>query len=233
MDRKELIHKINGLNAIFSEGPKEPFFRNYVLPTEREVDEYRKVQSLVRIYVNGEGVLKGFTKLTKAQMTARLSPLFPGASKWSGNLRRGEAFASWKMKRRLEKMVDRMVSHQEDFRKYAHRPKKLISEMKDFLLHAKPRLYGAKVLDRLVGRGHIFVMGEIFGIYPSFNQLQTFEPIMARRFAGKSWGTYVVTPPMRKFLAENDLMPISSFVSIGIDQNSIMAPPPTTRPWWY
>lgn len=43
--------------------------------------------------------------------------------------------------------------------------------------------------------------------------MQQQEAVAGRRFSGHSWGNYKYTPPIRKFLKENDFTPVSIFAN--------------------
>ena len=88
-------------------------------------------------------------------------------------------------------------------------PKALTRNFVAFLNLFKVHKYGVEFLIKVLGKKSIFVMGEIHGILPSFSSMQQQEAVAGRRFAGKSWGKYKYTPPIRKFLKENDFTPVS------------------------
>ena len=203
LKKKSLLRHIDKLNARFSESVDKPFFRNYVLPDREDVSSYRKLHTHIRVFVNGGKLYERMQTLSEEYFKPffqKLNRKVLGETSKKG-LRKSTFSKFKKWRKKVLKLKDR--------------PKKLTRAFTDFLYLFNVKKYGVEALRQVVGEDQVFVMGEIYGIYPSFSTMQQKEALAGRRFAGKSWGNYLYTPPIRKFLKNNDFAPFSIHIEEG------------------
>ncbi len=232
IDREGLDTVIGRLNNKYSKNKKEIFFRNYVLPDASLVDEYRKVLSQMRIYVSGKSIVEDFTRLDKNQIEAKLIPFFDKDKLfYSPNLRSDKLLRMEQIKKSLRRAVDVIWSHHNKIIKNINNALFLSQEFVGLIKDLHPEINGSEIIKGIFGEKNIFVYGEIFGVYPSFNQMQTFESVIGRRFAGKSWGDFTPTPPIRKFMTEYDLIPMNLYALITIDEQMLFTKSPEVSPF--
>lgn len=198
LKKKRLLKFIDQLNKKFSKSKEKPFFRDYVLPSKSEVPYYRKLHAKTRVFVKGKNLIKRLKTLKQSE----LSYFF---RKFERRCLQSRRMGLCKENTYLE----RFTKLRKEILKAKDNPKKLTSLFAEFLYLFKVQKYGLEVLRDVMGPKAIFVMGEIHGILPSFTTMQQQEAVAGRRFAGHSWGSYKYTPPIRKFLKENDFSPVS------------------------
>lgn len=202
LKKKKLLKFIERLNGKFSESKELPFFREFVLPSKKEVPFYRKLHAKMRIFVKG----KKLTERLKSLKRKELSKYFKRFERRCLQRRRAGLCKENPYLKRFLSIRKEILKNQDD-------PKKLTTSFAKLLYFFKVQKYGLNLLRTVLGPKSIFVMGEIHGILPSFSTMQQQEAIAGRRFAGHSWGSYKYTPPIRKFLKENDFSPVSIHAS--------------------
>jgi hypothetical protein len=100
--------------------------------------------------------------------------------------------------------------------------KRVTKAISGLLAQMELQKYGLDILRVLVGDSNIFVMGEIFGIYPSFTTLQTHELESPRRYAGSSWGGLnKIQSPITKYQNEIDFGGVNNYVIRSIDRERV------------
>lgn len=198
LKKKKLLRFIEDLNEKFSKNSDEEFFRDYILPSKAEVPYYRKLHAKMRIFVKGKNLTKRLKELNRND----LNTFFKRFERRCLTSRR-VLFC------KENPYLERFLKLRSKILKNADNPKKLTGLFTEFLYLFKVQKYGLSLLKKVLGSRSIFVMGEIHGILPSFSTMQQQEAVAGRRFAGHSWGSYKYTPPIRKFLKENDFAPVS------------------------
>jgi len=198
LKKKKLLKFIDRLNSKFSKSKEKPFFRDYVLPSKDEVPHYRKLHARMRIFVKGK-------KLAERLKTLKKKELLSYFKKYERRCLTQRRIGLCKENPYLK----RFLSIRKDILENQDNPKKLTTNFAKLLYFFKVQKYGLDLLRTVLGPKSIFVMGEIHGILPSFTTMQQQEAVAGRRFAGHSWGSYKYTPPIRKFLKENDFTPVS------------------------
>ncbi len=202
--KEALLEEIEYLNENFSENKGKNFFRNYILPDKELVPKYKKVASQIRIYINGKAFFNKFMNMSEEDINDTLSA-------FSKDDRKMRPFRLRRLKRKLIGYKKKM---------YKVKPgKKMVKLMSKIIRSLQPEKYGTLLFKRIFGANNFFIMGEIYGVHPSFTRMQARERTAERRFAGKSWGSHTQTPPIRKFMNNNLMGPLSQFVRIGIQSD--------------
>jgi hypothetical protein len=229
--RKKLVKHIGEVNKLFSESPDKPFFRGYLLPSEEEISHYRKLYTKIRIFIDGEAINTSFLDMgykDVEQMVKEYYGYFP-----VHHMTPDREDPDFDIHQKYESMRSELVSLHRRMKKYRSEPERYLGLVVKLVeaVTKKRNLFSTRIshherglalLRKLVGKSKLFVMGEIFGIYPSFSTLQQNEAVVDRRFAGKSWGEFSGKPPIRKFLHDNDLEATSIFVDGGLGLESIL-----------
>lgn len=216
LDRPSLVNYINTMNTLYSKSSSEPFYRDYYLPPQEEVNRYIKVYGHTRLYFYGDSLVNKLKNMDTKQLEQVYTTYYKGNTgcKDLGGL-------LCKFKRDLNSFrhaVNDLKSHSQKDEKYLKLYHKLIDSL---------RLddNGVALVKAFIDEKDFFVMGEIFGVYPSFSTLQQNEAVAGRRFAGKSWGNYQV-PPLRDFLHNHAIRNESMYVNGEINFEDIFGPMP-------
>lgn len=223
LDRPSLLNYINTMNTLYSKSSSEPFYKDYYLPPQEEVNRYLKVYGHTRLYFYGDSMIN---KL-KTMDTKQLEQLY--TSYYKGNIGcKDLGGVLCKYKRDLNSFrnaVADLKSHTQKDETYLKIYHKLIDS-----LHLDHN--GVALVKSLIDEKDFFVMGEIFGVYPSFSTLQQNEAVAGRRFAGKSWGNYQI-PPLREFLHNHAVKNESMYVNGEINFEDIFGPMPNGEVDYY
>ncbi len=179
----KLISKIDEVNGLFSIDAKTPFYRDYVLPSKTEIAKYKKVYFHTRLYVNGNSILEEVKKLDEKSFETLLKQYY-GTQTSSGN----NGIDQTGLKQKFKKLKYSQVSDKDYLKYYSQ-----------FLKALNIEDCGIGLLQKLAGVDNLFVMGEIYGIYPSFSTLQFATQVAGTRFAGHHWGQYKISP-LKAFL---------------------------------
>lgn len=223
LDRPSLVNYINTMNTLYSKSSSEPFYKDYYLPPQEEVNRYLKVYGHTRLYFYGDSLVN---KL-KTMDTKQLEQLY--TTYYKGNIGcKDLGGVLCKFKRDLNSFrnaVTDLKSHTQKDEKYLKLYHKLIDSL---------RLddNGVALVKAMTDEKDFFVMGEIFGVYPSFSTLQQNEAVAGRRFAGKSWGNYQI-PPLREFLHNHAVKNESMYVNGEINFEDIFGPMPNGEVDYY
>ncbi|MEX0797970.1 MAG: hypothetical protein WD025_00905 [Bacteriovoracaceae bacterium] len=206
---------IDELNELYS--GKEPFFTKDALPPADEVDHYKKVLSHVRVFLFGKGLLQKLDKLWDHELRAIVRE---GVMERSSLV--GEANA-YKLYKKLQWI--RTLFRMESLDK-----KTVVKQLGKTIYGLKAHKNGLTALKKLFGENHMFVMGEIYGVLPSFSYSQDQNTLAERRFAGKSWGKYRDRPPFWKFLKDFPIMARPAYAPHPMDIERFMPNLPTGEP---
>jgi hypothetical protein len=202
LDRAHLVKYINNMNTLYSKSTAEPFYKDYYLPPQEEINRYIKVFGHTRLYFYGDSLV---TKL-KLMNEKQLEQLYKTHAKEKRSL---NAFR--------HALAD-LKKHAKKDEEYLKLYYKLINS-----LHLNEN--GVGLVKSLIDEKDFFVMGEIYGVYPSFSTIQQNEAVAGRRFAGKSWGNYRI-PPLRDFLHNHVLNNESIYVNGEINFEDFFGPMP-------
>jgi hypothetical protein len=206
--RKSLLNLIDSINIKFSKNNNLPFYNNIILPPVDEVSFYRKIYANTRIFINGAGLIKK-VKRTPTYIAKRMAKIALKKTK----IKLGTHFASIKH----FFLILSFERHYKKLREYLKAknptPKIFLKKIANFLYSTKTEKYGLSILKSILGEKNIFVMGNIYGINKSFSHLVVRNPIGGIRFAGTSWGTYSIVPPVQKFLRKTKPFAPSLFLT--------------------
>ncbi|MBD64870.1 MAG: hypothetical protein CME62_06665 [Halobacteriovoraceae bacterium] len=203
---------LNQQNTLYS-GDKD-FFRTDILPPADEVNHYKKVMSHVRVFLYGKGLMKKLDKLwdnelhtiIKRQLGTYLDP--------------------------VDTVKARGIYNKLRTARTLHRQGKL--NTKGFLQMVGKAIYGLKTrekgvyaLKELFGKKHMFVMGEVYGIFPSYTYLQEHATVSDSRFTGSSWGKYRKRPPFWKFLKDFPIQVRPGMIPYRVNEELVFPQLPT------
>lgn len=202
-------------NEMYSKDGASLFFDSSIIPASNEVNHYKKVMSHVRVFLYGKGLLKKLDKYWDSELNqlvsnhigSKLNPVdFAKARGIYNDLRTARTL------HRENKLTT----------------KAFLSSVGKAIYGLKTREKGVQILEKLFGKKHIFVMGEIHGILPSFNYTQNFNNKATRRFTGKSWGKYRKRPPFWKFLKDFPIQVRPGMIPYRIADDLIFSDLPTS-----
>jgi hypothetical protein len=229
--RKKLVKHIGAVNKLFSESKDKPFFRGFILPSKEEVSHYRKLYTKIKIFINGESINTKFLTMSKKDIRQLVKDYvgYHGV----GNIQPDQDDPDYGLYQRYSTMSSGLLAIHRKLRRSHGDPEKYLKlvvklvevvtkKRNIFSTRINHHERGLTLLRKLVGKNKLFVMGEIYGIYPSFSILQQNEALVDRRFAGRSWGNFSGLPPIRKFLHDHDLDTSSIFVDGGLGLESIL-----------
>lgn len=217
LDRPSLVNYINTMNALYSKSSAEPFYKDFYLPPQDEVNRYIKVYGHTRLYFYGDSMVNQLKLMSTKQLEQLFTTYYKGKI---GCKDLGGMLCKYKRElNSFRRAVTDLKSHTQKDETYLKLYHKLIDSL---------RLddNGVALVKSLIDEKDLFVMGEIFGVYPSFSTLQQNESVAGRRFAGKSWGNYQV-PPLRDFLHNHAVKNESMYVNGEINFEDIFGPMPT------
>ncbi|MBC61432.1 MAG: hypothetical protein CMP11_03165 [Zetaproteobacteria bacterium] len=207
--RHELKKFINKLNNKFSKSKEDKFYRHIVIPQKEEVNLYRKVYSDTNIYIDSKGIKQKLLKYSPQD-------IFSIAQSYYKNKIPLRA-------RRLQKYYTRLLTSENDGRKFAENLGKFINTM-------ATRKYGLDLMKEIIGHDHMHVYGQIYGVYRSFTMLQRTEVLAGVRFAGNNWGHFDHVSPLRSFLKFQDFDADTIYVSPLVNPGSYMGTLPMPAP---
>ncbi|MBF0314664.1 MAG: hypothetical protein HQK52_14685 [Oligoflexia bacterium] len=222
--KNDLLRVVAWENRKYSLDSEEtPFYRNFTLPPTEEVALYRKIQSEHYIYISGRELLAALERFKKSEITnlayqhyvvgikpigGGLSPVVNGGKELRRSIKAkdvGEHFATLQRKSK----------------KLSSAPKSFMNSLMAFMEEVDVGKYGVTLIKDLVGEKGLYVSGQIFGVNRRFTTLETLEAERTRRFTPKSWGTYT-EPPMRSYLYNNQVLPLSTYVDNDINLSLIL-----------
>ena len=194
-NKKSLIKFINHLNDKYSEDYDRPLYRGYKLPRSRDINTYKQVYGLTRIFVNGEQLIKSLQGKSHKELSDQLKDYLRKPT--SHRLHHFITLVRFKkILRSIHQISKELLKNQPEVIKLA----KLYHE---FLYNLKIEIYGLSFIKKILGENHIYVMSEIAGVHSSYSTTQDIQQPQRRRFTGMSWGTYHRTPPIQKLLRYN------------------------------
>lgn len=193
--RAEVLEKIAQLNNLFSKpNSKKGFFRNFLLPSQEEVPVYRKIYTHIRVFMDIKKIAKKLVEVPRSQYQEFYEKL---------SSRRIIRRFSTGLRENKTNTYRSFVKHMDRIKDYGKNNSRSLTSISYVMNALNMHKNGTSKIVDYFGEESIFVMGELYGIYPSFTTLQQKEAVAGRRFAGKSWGEYAGTPPIRKFLRDH------------------------------
>tara|TARA_Y100000768_G_C23991277_1_gene693532 strand:- start:9912 stop:13205 length:3294 start_codon:yes stop_codon:yes gene_type:complete len=169
----EIRNFISAQNYLYSENSDEDFFITDILPPADEVNDYKKVMSHIRVFLYADKFLENLDRLMDGELNLIIER----------HMARGiNPFREMKARRVYNYLrTIRTILRQESFSK-----RRFASLLAHVVKGLNTQDYGVQILSELFGRDHMFVMGEIYGILPSFSYTQDGTSVARRRFAGRS-----------------------------------------------
>lgn len=213
-DRKRLVRLIDDLNRRYSESPSRNFYDSNILPAQEEVNKYRRIHAQTRTFISGRDFLDKIAKTDISELREKLKYHFYSEDPESGSIDDKGLFKRTVVRMKSRRVVGLLreikTRLQTPTLENFHKIGNLVTKAVHLL---KLTRYGVNFLNNLLGKDGIFVMGDIAGVFPAFTKTQDIQQLQRRRFAGNSWGTYKVVPPIQKFLRYNRLaLPSNHFV---------------------
>lgn len=205
LNRKGLVKYISDLNKLYSKNANEPFYADYFLPAKEQMDKYLKIYGHTRIYFYGDKLLNALKSSTPTQLASLFAKTYKGNS--------------------YEHDVNRFLRAIQDMKKFPVKDQKFLKQYFKVLDSIRISENGVDLVKAVLSDEDMFVMGEIYGVYPSFSTMNQDEQYAGRRFAGKSWGNYKI-PPLRKFLNQHSITHESIYINGEIDFDDIFGPLP-------
>lgn len=203
-------------NYLYSGSDREDFFITDILPPETEVNDYKKVMSHVRVFLYADKFLENLDRLMDRELNSIVE----------SHMARGFNPVRELRGRRVYNYLRtiRTILRQETYSK-----RRFASLLAHVVKGLNTQDYGVQVLEELFGKKHMFVMGEIYGILPSFSYTQDGTSIARRRFAGRSWGEYRKRPPIWKYFRDFPLMIRPSILPYPGENNLFLPDLPTAE----
>lgn len=191
---------IDELNERFSESTN--FFNTSLLPPAKEVDHYKKVMSHVRVFLYAKEFLQRLDLLSDRNLWRIIRHHL------NEKKQKGVARSIYNNLRTIRTILREKQMSRKRFAKL------LALSLRDM----ESRHNGLGLIKSLFGQSHMFVMGEIYGIFPSFSYTQDYNSSAKRRYTGKSWGKYRKRPPFWKYLKDFPIMIRPGMIPYRIDE---------------
>ena len=227
--RKEVLNLINDINLRFSESDKTPFYRDYELPSETEIDNYRKIYGVTRVYLSGYKLLETLESLDPEAFKKMAERYF--AQFHQPNLGLFKRLAqSFKTSRRVSNLMPHFKRLKQESSFFQRDYERMLPLIDKFVYHMKIHKFGINLLRDLLDLESIFVVGDIQGVFSSFSTANDLQQRQRRHFAGKHWGNLNLIPPVQYHNKYDRILFPSTYVTDPITQNGIFGPVPDGRP---
>ncbi|WP_409477757.1 hypothetical protein [Pseudobdellovibrio sp. HCB154] len=227
LNRKGLVDYITDLNKFYSKDANTPFYSDYYLPAKEQMDKYRKIYGHTRIYFYGDTLLNNLKLLTEKQLEGLFANNYKGDTSCHYGAQK-QSGTNCPYSYDLNKFLDAL----HDIKKLTVKDQKFLKQYYKVLASMGIRENGIGLAKAVATEDKMFVMGEIYGVYPSFSTMNQDEQYAGRRFAGKSWGNYKI-PPLRKFLNNHSITQESIYINGEINFDDIFGPMPTGNVDYY
>jgi hypothetical protein len=216
-NRSGLLSFIDDLNRMFSKTKDEPFYRNFELPSEEEVNDYRRLYGMTRIYASGKELLDRVEKMDSREFELKARAFFEKGKQEESHQARADLnwFAGKSHDIAVGHLTRQLVGRFEALKKKASEPihdyKAMMPLIDEFLYDQKIHRWGLSLLQDLMGDENLFVMGEVSGVFPAFSTAMDFQWRQRRRFAGKHWGALDQVPALQYHLRFDNVLPLNPF----------------------
>ncbi|MEO5968350.1 MAG: hypothetical protein ABIQ95_00360 [Bdellovibrionia bacterium] len=225
--REDTLRLIDSLNRRFSITPESPFYRDYELPSADEVDDYRKIYGVTRIYMSTSDLLDRITALDSATFKGMAEDFFSEQEELKTKRKTTDLnfFKRFLRNHKNKDNARRLVKYFEDLRHNAaqlNRDYKKIAALIDkFIFHQQIHNYGTSLLLKILGEDSLVLTGDIGGVFPSFSVANDLQERQRRRFAAKHWGNLSVVAPIQFHNRYERVLYTSDFVPIHITQDAM------------
>lgn len=224
-DKENLERLISDVNRRFSRNSEEPLYRDYKLPSSKDMDKYRKVYALTRVFIYGKALATALKKTTLPQLKTLVTEHFSGVHDEGQNkFKKPSIVKKIVIKNQTEKLMKILRKLKKIYAcdaRFMHDQEKMAQYFDKLINQSHIEVYGIHLLKQLVGEKGLYVMGDIAGVLRSYSGLQDLQQLARRRFAAKSWGHYQVKPPLQRFLRYQRLVPPSINILKNISDDHI------------
>jgi hypothetical protein len=234
-DRSEVVNLIDDINRRFSSHPSEPFIKDYELPSEDEIDEYRRVYGMTRVYISGYKLLEKIEELDIETFKQWVHEYFTDALEKENRNYLGLEFVG-KIEKKFKlfnlecDLINLFTDLKKQTKKLDRNYKNIFPILDKFIFHQMIQKYGLGLLRKLVDDQSLFVMGDISGIFPSFSNANDFQQRQRRHFAANHWGNLSLVPPIQSFNRFGRIVYPASSVAPHIEPDLIFGPVPDGYP---
>lgn len=211
---------IADLNDLYSESQEKPFYRDFALPDADEINDYKKIYAESYVYVDGKGIMEKILVMKEQDLRKTAEKFFRENVPYRRFAPLTRMITPMERGIKLNTLMDAFRKLKRIKNNIKNQPRAFVSTMGKFMEALNVSEHGVDLLKQLLGPDHMFVMGQIYGVYRSFTTLNVLEPEATRRFAGKHWGTHLI-PPVRKFLRNNNVLPIGFYLDSDIQTAEI------------
>lgn len=202
LSREQLIDFIGELNQRYSESDDKPFFRTGLLPSK---ENYKKIYSNGRVYVDGAALLRRLDDIDMRDFEKTIELAFKernqnvqGAGRFNPAQMVDDRIIARKIAklgREFKEMVDDFADHHalrgtefEDGRDHKAMEDALAASAFDFIYTLYKSKFGLGLMQKILGKSSIFVLGEIYGIHQQTGMLHDDMWKTTLRFMGNSYG---------------------------------------------
>ncbi|MEO5971125.1 MAG: hypothetical protein ABIQ95_14445, partial [Bdellovibrionia bacterium] len=235
-NREGISQLIESLNRRFSHDTEFPFFRNYELPAQEDIDEYRKIYGVTRIYLSTldlidkivtldasafEGIATVFIADQQAKTTGHTTEELGLFHRWS---------RIQKNKNKVQTLLKYFNELKAETTKLNRDYKKIAALVDKFIFHQQIHKYGTGLLLELLGEDSLFVTGDIGGVFPSFSVVNDLQGRQRRRFVANHWGKLNKVAPIQHHNRYERVLYLSDHVPIHIPQNTMFGPVTNGQP---
>jgi hypothetical protein len=219
-NREDLSNLIQSLNRRFSINADTPFYRNYNLPEADDVDNYRKVYGVTRIYISTAVLLDKIALLSSDSFKEMAHDFFLKQEEEKTQIKSTDLgffkrfFRTKKIKDNTRSLVKHFEALKEESLQLNRDFTKIPAIIDKFIFYQKIHEYGTSLLLKLTGEDSLYLSGDIGGVFPSFSVANDLQERQRRRFAAKHWGNLNTVAPVQfhnryeRVLYSSDLVPI-------------------------
>lgn len=226
LNRKGLVEYITDLNKFYSQSQAKPFYADYYLPPKDQMNTYRKIYGHTRIYFYGDKLVQTLKGLSKNQLKGLFTSSYKGDTSCVTNPNDKHNNCGF------EHDLNSFLRAVENMNKHVAKDQKYLKQYFKLIESLRIRENGLDLVKMILSEQDMFVMGEIYGVYPSFSTMNQDEQEAGRRFAAKSWGSYKI-PPLRKFLNQQSITHESIYINGEISFDDIFGPMPKGNVEYY
>ncbi len=220
-DRNQLLLTINDLNRRFSINKQQLFYRNFYIPENENIKDYKKIYALTRTFIKGKSLAESLKLTAEEDLLNSAQNHFNFGQENYSSISLRHKYIIDKKTKALMKYIKKHLPTLEKNTNQDISVEKLCKIYQKIIEKLHIETYGLNFLKDLLGEENIFVMGEIAGIYPSFTVTQDLQQQQKRRFIGKSWGKYNFIPPIQHYLRNSRMIPPSNHIQKIISDDKI------------
>lgn len=240
MSREQLIDFIQTLNARYSANEDSPFFRTDLLPSD---EQYKKIYANGRIYIDGGALLDRLDTLGEAGFTAAVQAAYKKVMANGNGSRIQRAGATIDKHRiateatvlakKLAKTATKFSDHYarrgtafDDGRDPQKMENALATAVFDFIYKLYKSKFGIPLLQAVLGKESMLVIGEIYGIHQQTGMLHDDMWKSTLRFMGTSHGEAMkhTRAPIQHYIRHEQFQPPSDLARPRIEIEHFLGP---------